>query len=66
MILYHFGDAEQSIPNLRDIPIMSEFANVFPSEIPGLPPRRAIDLIIDIVLGAKPISKPPYRMAPKE
>jgi len=36
---------------------------VFPDEIPGLPPKRDIDFTIELVLGAAPVSKTPYRMS---
>ena len=40
--------------------------DVFPSEIPGMPPKRDIDFHIDLVPGAKPISRAPYRMTTEE
>ncbi|XP_073120800.1 uncharacterized protein [Henckelia pumila] len=41
-------------------------ANIFPDEIPGLPPMREIDFSIELVPGTLPISKAPYKMAPLE
>jgi len=41
-----------------------EFPDVFPEELPGLPPQREIDFEIELILGAQPIFKAPYRMAP--
>ena len=49
---------------LEDIPVVKEFPDVFPKELPGLPPEREVDLSIDNLLGTAPISKAPYRMAP--
>lgn len=47
--------------------ILKEFADVMPSELQkNLPPRRAIDHKIDIVPGAKPPARAPYRMSPLE
>ncbi|GJW59652.1 putative reverse transcriptase domain-containing protein [Tanacetum coccineum] len=43
-----------------------EFADVFPDELPGLPPAREIEFGIELISGAEPISKAPYRMAPVE
>ncbi|XP_070056431.1 uncharacterized protein [Nicotiana tomentosiformis] len=43
-----------------------EFVDVFPSDLPGMPPDRDIDFCIDLALGTQPISIPPYGMAPKE
>ena len=39
------------------------FPDVFPEELPGLPPDREIEFCIDVVPGTVPISLPPYRMA---
>ncbi|XP_073152864.1 uncharacterized protein [Henckelia pumila] len=51
---------------LADIPPVCEFADIFPDEIPGLPPMREIDFSIELVPVTLPISKAPYRMAPLE
>jgi hypothetical protein len=47
-------------------PLLKEFADVFPTEIPGMPPKRDIDFRIELVPGAEPISKAPYRMTTQE
>ncbi|XP_057250619.1 uncharacterized protein LOC130591352 [Beta vulgaris subsp. vulgaris] len=52
--------------SLSDIPIVKEYPDVFPEDIPGMPPQREIDFSIDLIPGAAPISKAPYRMAPAE
>ena len=44
------------------IPVLNEFTDVFPEEIPGLPPRRELDFTIELMPGAVPSSKAPYRM----
>jgi len=51
---------------LEDIPVVKEFSDVFPAEIPGLPPKKEIDFEIELEPSARPISKPLYRMAPAE
>ena len=48
------------------VPVVCEFPDVFPEELPGLPPDREIEFCIDVVPGTDPISMPPYRMAPAE
>ena len=48
------------------MPVVCEFPDVFPEELPGLPPDREIEFCIDVVPGTDPISMPPYRMAPAE
>ncbi|XP_024024250.1 uncharacterized protein LOC112092389 [Morus notabilis] len=49
-----------------EIPVVDEFTDVFPEELPSLPPNREIEFCIDLVPGTTPISIPPYRMAPAE
>jgi hypothetical protein len=49
-------------PSLKDFLVLQEFEDVF-QEILGLPPRREIDFSIDLVPGAAPVSKTPYRMS---
>ena len=52
---------------LREIPaVISEFLDVFPEDLPGLPPRRLVEFTIDLVPGAVSVSKAPYRLAPVE
>ncbi|KAK8916356.1 hypothetical protein KSP39_PZI022892 [Platanthera zijinensis] len=48
------------------VPVVCDFLEVFPEELPGLPPSRDVEFTIDLVEGAKPVAKAPYRMAPKE
>ena len=50
----------------EDIPVVCELPDVFPKELPGLPPQREIDLEIKLILGAQSISKASYRMSPIE
>ncbi|MGI4578910.1 reverse transcriptase family protein, partial [Klebsiella pneumoniae] len=57
---------EISTSNLEFPPIVREFPNVFPDDLPGLPPVRQIEFQIDLVPGTYPISIPPYRLAPAE
>ena len=51
---------------LEDVLVVRDFPDVFPDDLPGLPPEREIDFPIDLVPGTAPISLPPYRMAPAE
>ena len=59
-------DSKRGQVNLEDIPMIKEFSDVFPVELPGLPPEREVDLSIEFLHGTTPISKAPYRMAPTE
>jgi hypothetical protein len=52
---------ERKGPSLDQYPVLSEFQDVFPNELPGLPPERELDFTIELKPGAKPISKTPYR-----
>ena len=47
---------------IENVPISKEYTDVFPEEIPGLPPKRELDFTIELVPGAVPSSKDPYRM----
>ncbi|CAA0810895.1 Uncharacterized mitochondrial protein AtMg00860, partial [Striga hermonthica] len=49
-----------------DVPIVRDFVDVFPDQLPGGPPSRQVEFTIDLVPGVGPMSKVPYRMAPKE
>ena len=51
---------------LCDIPVVCEFPDVFPDELPGLPPDRDVEFKIELVLGTTPISRRPYMMPPNE
>ncbi|XP_024200571.1 uncharacterized protein LOC112203900 [Rosa chinensis] len=46
------------------VPIVDKYPDMFPKELPGLPPNREVEFHIDRVLGTEPISILPYRMAP--
>ena len=58
--------AEKGELELSRIPTVCDFPEVFPEELPGLPPEREVEFAIDVVPEAKPVSKAPYRMAPVE
>ena len=45
---------------LEDIPVVCEYADVFPDDLPGLPPERDIEFVIELQPGTAPISKQPY------
>ncbi|XP_057803382.1 uncharacterized protein LOC131018685 [Salvia miltiorrhiza] len=50
----------------ESVPVVRDYPNIFPENLPRIPPDRQVEFAIDLVLGAAPISKAPYRMAPKE
>ncbi|GJU95793.1 putative reverse transcriptase domain-containing protein [Tanacetum coccineum] len=51
---------------LEDIPVVREFPEVFPEDLPGLPPVRQVEFQIDLTPGAMPVARAPYRLAPLE
>jgi hypothetical protein len=51
---------------LEDIPVVYEYPDVFSDDLPGMPPDRDIEFIIELQPGTTPISKKPYRMPPNE
>lgn len=60
------GDKTNEVTTVDDVPIVREFKDVFPEDLPGLPPDRQVELTIDLLPAAAPVSKAPYRMAPKK
>ena len=50
----------------KDVPMVQEFLDVFPEELPGMPPDTEIEFTIDIIPGTAPISKRAYRMSAEE
>ncbi|WVZ76436.1 hypothetical protein U9M48_024412 [Paspalum notatum var. saurae] len=51
---------------IDEVPVVCEYLDVFPDELPGLPPDRAVEFAINLVPGTAPIAKAPYRMSGKE
>ncbi|GKC66252.1 putative reverse transcriptase domain-containing protein [Tanacetum coccineum] len=51
---------------LEDIPVVREFPEVFPKDLPGLPPVRQVEFQIDLIPGATPVARAPYRLAHSE
>jgi hypothetical protein len=53
-------------PTLEQVPVVCEYPDVFPEELPGMPPDRDIEFIIELIPGTTPIAQRPYRMNPQE
>nr|GFB17738.1 putative reverse transcriptase domain-containing protein [Tanacetum cinerariifolium] len=51
---------------VKDVPIVQDFPEVFPEDLPGLPPARPVEFQIDLIPGAAPVAQAPYRLAPSE
>ena len=55
-------DSKRCQVDVENIPVVREFPDVFPEELPGIPLEREVNLAIEIVQGTVPISRAPYRM----
>ncbi|GJW98556.1 putative reverse transcriptase domain-containing protein [Tanacetum coccineum] len=51
---------------LEDVSIVLHFPDVFPEDLPGLPPTQQVEFQIDLIPGAAPVAWAPYRLAPSE
>nr|GFB71084.1 putative reverse transcriptase domain-containing protein [Tanacetum cinerariifolium] len=59
-------DDKSKEKRLKDVPIVRDFPEVFPKDLPGLPPIRPVEFQIDLVPGAALVAREPYRLAPSE
>jgi hypothetical protein len=57
---------EAIIPEIQDIPVVCEFPDVFLEDLPGLPPERDVEFVIELKPGSTPISRRSCRMPPNE
>ena len=64
--LAHVVEKKSDERKLEDIPVVRDYPEVFPEDLPGLPPPRQVEFRIDLVPGAAPIARSPYRLAPSE
>ncbi|XP_070031564.1 uncharacterized protein [Nicotiana tomentosiformis] len=62
--LAYVRDVSIDTPTVESVPVERDFPNVFPADLPGMPPDRDIDFGIDLLPGTHPSSIPRYRMAP--
>ncbi|GKB94033.1 hypothetical protein Tco_0980170, partial [Tanacetum coccineum] len=51
---------------LKDVPVIRDFPEVFPDDLPGLPPTRQVEFRIDLVPGFAPVAHAAYQLAPSE
>ena len=59
-------DSKRGQIELENIPVVKDFSDVFPEELPDIPPVREVDLSIEILPRTTPTFRAPYRMAPNE
>ncbi|GKC24973.1 putative reverse transcriptase domain-containing protein [Tanacetum coccineum] len=64
--LAHITEKKSEDKRLEDVPIVRDFPEVFPEDLPGLPPPRQVEFQIELVPGAAPVARAPYRLAPSE
>ena len=48
---------------VEEVPIVCEYPDVFPKELPGMPPDRDVEFVIDLLPGTRHIAKRPYHMS---
>ncbi|GKA79943.1 putative reverse transcriptase domain-containing protein [Tanacetum coccineum] len=66
LFLAHVTENKSKEKQMEDVPVIRDFPEVFPEEFPGLPPPRQVEFRIDLVPGAAPVTRAPYRLAPSE
>ncbi|KAI3740564.1 hypothetical protein L2E82_31032 [Cichorium intybus] len=64
--LAHVVDDKKEVKSIKDIPEVCDFSDVFLEDLPGVPPARQVKFRIDLIPGATPVAKAPYRLAPAE
>jgi hypothetical protein len=62
-LLYVIENEEK---NIKDVLVVANFEDVFPEDLPGLPPPRQVESGVDLLPGTTPIAKAPYHLAPSE
>ncbi|WOH00583.1 hypothetical protein DCAR_0519949 [Daucus carota subsp. sativus] len=60
--LAHVVDLNAESPSIERIPVVNEFRDVFPNELPGLPVDREIEFAIDLAPSTEPVSRAPYQV----
>nr|GEU65542.1 putative reverse transcriptase domain-containing protein [Tanacetum cinerariifolium] len=64
--IHQEGGRQAKGKQLKDVPIVRDLPEVFPEDLPGLPPAQPVEFHIDLIPGAAPIARAPYRLAPSE
>ncbi|GKB64171.1 putative reverse transcriptase domain-containing protein [Tanacetum coccineum] len=66
LFLAHVMEKEPSEKRLQDVPVIRDFLEVFPDDLPRLPPPRQVEFRIELIPGAAPVARAPYRLASSE
>ncbi|GJY95391.1 putative reverse transcriptase domain-containing protein [Tanacetum coccineum] len=64
LFLAQVTEQESKEKRLEDVPVIRDFLEVFPKELPGLRPPRQVEFRIDLIPGAAPMARAPYHLAP--
>ena len=63
--LAHLKDDTTQVPSIESVSVVRELLDVFPTDLPGMPPDRDIDFCIDLEPGTRPISIPLIEWLPQ-
>ncbi|GJR78410.1 putative reverse transcriptase domain-containing protein [Tanacetum coccineum] len=66
LYLAQVTEKEPAEKRLEDVPVIRDFPEVFPDDLPGLPPTRQVEFKIELVPGVVPVAHAPYRLAPSK
>ncbi|GJS45266.1 putative reverse transcriptase domain-containing protein [Tanacetum coccineum] len=66
LFLAQVTEQESKEKRLEDVPVIRDFPEVFPDELPGLPPPRQVEFYIDLIPGAALVAHAPSRLAPSK
>nr|GFB79216.1 putative reverse transcriptase domain-containing protein [Tanacetum cinerariifolium] len=66
LFLAHVTEKELQEKRIEDVPMIRDFLEVFPDDLPGFPPPRQVEFQINLVPGVAPVAYAPYRLAPSE
>nr|GEX10323.1 putative reverse transcriptase domain-containing protein [Tanacetum cinerariifolium] len=66
LFVAHITKKEPQEKRIEDVPVIRDFPEVFPDDFSGLPPLWQVEFQIDLVPGAAPVARVPYRLAPSE
>ncbi|GJR49678.1 hypothetical protein Tco_1400199 [Tanacetum coccineum] len=66
LFLVHVTEKKLKEKRIENVLVIRDFPEVFPDDLPGLPPPRQVEFQIDLVSGAAPVTRAPYRLAPSQ
>nr|GFC07385.1 putative reverse transcriptase domain-containing protein [Tanacetum cinerariifolium] len=66
LFVAYVTEKEPQEKQIEDVPVIRDFLEVFPDDLSGLPPPRQVEFRIDLVTGAAPVVRAPYRLALSE